>query len=154
MQVCVHICCLFSVLRRRLHTLRSSKLTPASHVCVIVRRGCARFEINLQELRDSVAGDVKMRGARRVVAFCLLTAAIPMMLIIIPLYLRSSVFAELHFPMLESDVLPLDEGLSNIFCQVDQPKFQMKCLLPSSVLFSVRFSNKSVLTPVFQLLSV
>jgi hypothetical protein len=69
-------------------------------------------------LRARVAGDVKMRGARRVVAFCLLTAAIPMMLIIIPLYLRNSVFAERHFSMLESDVLPLDEGLSNIFCQV------------------------------------
>jgi hypothetical protein len=91
-------------------------------MCHCAARVRVRFEINSQELRDSlVVGDVKMRGARRVVAFCLLTAAIPMMLIIIPLYLRGSVFAELHFPMLESDVLPLDEGLSNIFCQVNEP---------------------------------
>jgi len=65
-----------------------------------------------------VTGDVKMRGARRVVAFCLLTAAIPMMLIILPLYLRNSVFAEKYYSLMESDVLPLGEGISPIFCQV------------------------------------
>ncbi|XP_059477434.1 uncharacterized protein LOC132197858 isoform X2 [Neocloeon triangulifer] len=58
-----------------------------------------------------------MRGARRVVAFCLLTAAIPTMLVILPLYLRNTVFAERNFSLTESDVMPLGDGISPFFCQ-------------------------------------
>ncbi|KAF4519020.1 hypothetical protein B566_EDAN009783 [Ephemera danica] len=59
----------------------------------------------------------KMRGARRVITFCLLTACLPVLLLILPLYLRNTTFAERHFSLLKHDVIPLSDGISSIFCQ-------------------------------------
>lgn len=59
-----------------------------------------------------------MHGARRVAVFCLLTAVLPTILLIIPLYLRHSVFMDVVYSVAESDVLEIVEGISTIFCQV------------------------------------
>ncbi|XP_018902517.1 uncharacterized protein [Bemisia tabaci] len=58
-----------------------------------------------------------MHGARRVAVFCLLTAVLPTILLIIPLYLRHSVFMDVVYSVAESDVLEIVEGISTIFCQ-------------------------------------
>ncbi|KAG5889797.1 hypothetical protein JTB14_031345 [Gonioctena quinquepunctata] len=57
-----------------------------------------------------------MHGVKRVLLFCFMTAILPAMLIIIPLYLRHYVFADVTVPVAESDVLAIREGYSSIFC--------------------------------------
>ncbi|XP_021927269.1 uncharacterized protein LOC110833473 isoform X2 [Zootermopsis nevadensis] len=59
----------------------------------------------------------KMHGARRVVMFCLLTAVLPTVLLIIPLYLRHSIYADVIYAVAESDVLEILDGISTVFCQ-------------------------------------
>lgn len=59
-----------------------------------------------------------MHGARRVVMFCLLTAVLPTVLLIIPLYLRHSIYADVIYAVAESDVLEILDGISTVFCQV------------------------------------
>ncbi|CAH1970979.1 unnamed protein product [Acanthoscelides obtectus] len=58
-----------------------------------------------------------MHGVKRVVIFCLMTAVVPTVLIIVPLYLRHTVFAPVVYPVAESDVLSIEEGVSGIFCE-------------------------------------
>uniref|UniRef100_U5EDH3 Putative wrky transcription factor protein 1 n=1 Tax=Corethrella appendiculata TaxID=1370023 RepID=U5EDH3_9DIPT len=58
-----------------------------------------------------------MHGVKRVAAFCILTAILPASLIILPLYLRHTVFADVIFPIAESDIMEIREGISSIFCQ-------------------------------------
>lgn len=60
----------------------------------------------------------KMHGARRVICFCFLTAVLPTVLVIVPLYLRHSVYADVTYAVAESDVLEMVNGVSSIFCQV------------------------------------
>lgn len=52
------------------------------------------------------------------VIFCLLTAVLPTILIIIPLYLRHNVFSDVVYEVTESDVLEIGDEISTIFCQV------------------------------------
>lgn len=59
-----------------------------------------------------------MHGARRVVIFCLLTAVLPTILLIIPLYLRHNLFADVVYSVAESDVVKIEDGISTIFCKV------------------------------------
>lgn len=59
----------------------------------------------------------KMHGAKRVMLFCLMTAILPTILIIIPLYLRHVVFADVVYPVAESDILAIQEGVSSVFCK-------------------------------------
>lgn len=59
-----------------------------------------------------------MHGAKRVVAFCLLIGVLPAVLLIIPLYLRHSVYADVSVAVAESDVLRMVDGISTVFCQV------------------------------------
>lgn len=59
----------------------------------------------------------KMHGARRVIMFCLLTAVLPTILLVIPLYLRHSVYADVTYAVAESDVLEIVDGISTVFCQ-------------------------------------
>lgn len=49
--------------------------------------------------------------------FCFMTTILPTTLIIIPLYLRHSVFADVTYVLTESDVLAIEDGLSPVFCQ-------------------------------------
>nr|CAD7265948.1 unnamed protein product [Timema shepardi] len=63
-----------------------------------------------------------MHGARRVITFCLLTAVLPTILLITPLYLRHSVFADVTFAVAESDVVEIVDGISTIFCQAQSLK--------------------------------
>lgn len=57
-----------------------------------------------------------MHGVKRVALFCTMTAVLPTILIITPLYLRHSVFADVHFYVAESDVVAIEDGMSTIFC--------------------------------------
>jgi hypothetical protein len=59
-----------------------------------------------------------MHGARRVITFCLLTAVLPTVLLVIPLYLRHYVYADVTYAVAESDVLEVADGISTVFCQV------------------------------------
>jgi len=65
-----------------------------------------------------LAGRGKMRGPRRVIIFCLLTAVLPTVLLVIPLYLRHNVYADVTYAVAESDVLEISDGVSTVFCQV------------------------------------
>ncbi|RZC39101.1 hypothetical protein BDFB_011007 [Asbolus verrucosus] len=58
----------------------------------------------------------EIHGAKRVLAFFTLTAVLPAILIIVPLYLRHSVFAAVTYPVAESDVVAIVDGVSSIFC--------------------------------------
>lgn len=58
-----------------------------------------------------------MRGVKRVFAFCCLTAVLPALLIICPLYLKHQVFKDLVYSVAESDILEVRDGISTIFCQ-------------------------------------
>lgn len=57
-----------------------------------------------------------MHGVKRVIFFCLMTAVLPTIFIITPLYLRHHVFANVTHPVAESDVLAIQDGVSSIFC--------------------------------------
>lgn len=59
----------------------------------------------------------EINGAKRVVLFCLLMAILPTVLIILPLYLRHVMFADVIYPVSESDVVEIHQGLSTVFCQ-------------------------------------
>ncbi|KAI5737095.1 hypothetical protein M8J76_009970 [Diaphorina citri] len=59
----------------------------------------------------------KMHGAKRVIVFCCLTAILPTIILIIPLYLRHKIFMDTHIPVAESDILEVKEGISSIFCE-------------------------------------
>jgi len=65
----------------------------------------------------SIQGVGKMHGARRVIAFCFMTAVLPTILLIIPLYLRHSVYTDVIYAVAESDVVEMGNGISSIFCQ-------------------------------------
>ncbi|KAL9876787.1 uncharacterized protein ACN2A1_013373 isoform 1-T1 [Glossina fuscipes fuscipes] len=59
----------------------------------------------------------KMHGAKRVLVFCILIVILPASLIIIPLYLRRIVFADVTYPVAESDIIEIRDGISSIFCE-------------------------------------
>lgn len=54
---------------------------------------------------------------KRVFAFCCLTAVLPALLIICPLYLKHQVFKDQMYNVTESDILEVRDGISTIFCQ-------------------------------------
>ncbi|XP_022230856.2 LOW QUALITY PROTEIN: uncharacterized protein LOC111079846 [Drosophila obscura] len=58
----------------------------------------------------------KMHGVKRVLIFCLLIVILPATLIIMPLHLRKTVFADVVYPMAESDIIEIRAGISSIFC--------------------------------------
>jgi hypothetical protein len=58
-----------------------------------------------------------MHGVKRVIAFCCLTAVVPTLLIICPLYLKHEVFKDVIISVAESDILEIRDGISSIFCQ-------------------------------------
>lgn len=58
-----------------------------------------------------------MHGVKRVIVFCLLTAILPVALIVLPLYLRHSVFADVTYAVAESDIIEIRDGVSSLFCQ-------------------------------------
>lgn len=51
-----------------------------------------------------------MHGVKRVIAFCILTAVLPASLIILPLYLRHTVFADVVYPIAESDIIEIRDA--------------------------------------------
>ncbi|XP_059613104.1 uncharacterized protein LOC132259478 [Phlebotomus argentipes] len=58
-----------------------------------------------------------MHGIKRVCIFCMLTTLLPAILIILPLYLRHSRFADVSYSLAESDIVEIKEGISTIFCE-------------------------------------
>uniref|UniRef100_A0A1I8MR76 E3 ubiquitin-protein ligase APD1-4 middle domain-containing protein n=2 Tax=Musca domestica TaxID=7370 RepID=A0A1I8MR76_MUSDO len=61
--------------------------------------------------------DREMNGVKRVLIFCTLIVILPATLIVIPLYLRRTVFADVVYPVAESDIIEIRDGISSIFCQ-------------------------------------
>lgn len=59
-----------------------------------------------------------MNGVRRVIFFCLMTTILPIILLIMPLYLRHSLYADVVYAVTESDILEISDGVSTIFCSV------------------------------------
>lgn len=58
-----------------------------------------------------------MHGFKRIFVFCLVTTFLPAVLIILPLWLRHSKFADVHYKVAESDILEIRHGISSVFCQ-------------------------------------
>ncbi|GAB0099895.1 uncharacterized protein DMENIID0001_157880 [Sergentomyia squamirostris] len=58
-----------------------------------------------------------MHGIKRVCIFCMLTTLLPALLIVVPLYLRHSKFADVYYSLAESDIVEIKEGISTIFCE-------------------------------------
>ncbi|KAH8293224.1 hypothetical protein KR018_000530 [Drosophila ironensis] len=58
----------------------------------------------------------KMHGVKRVLIFCLMIVILPAILIIMPLHLRKTVFADVVYPMAESDIIEIRAGISSVFC--------------------------------------
>lgn len=59
-----------------------------------------------------------MHGIRRVIIFCILTTVLPTLLLILPLYLRHVVYADVTYAVTESDIIEIKDGVSSIFCSV------------------------------------
>ncbi|KAH8389582.1 hypothetical protein KR215_003424 [Drosophila sulfurigaster] len=59
----------------------------------------------------------KMHGIKRVLVFCIMIVILPATLIIMPLYLRNTVFADVVYPVAESDIIEIRDGISSIFCE-------------------------------------
>ncbi|XP_073841496.1 uncharacterized protein [Musca autumnalis] len=59
----------------------------------------------------------KLHGFKRVLVFCILIVMVPFTLILIPLHLKRSVFADVIYPVAESDIIEIRDGISSIFCQ-------------------------------------
>ncbi|XP_030377424.1 uncharacterized protein LOC115626257 isoform X2 [Scaptodrosophila lebanonensis] len=57
-----------------------------------------------------------MHGVKRVLVFCIMIVILPATLIIMPLYLRKTVFADVIYPVAESDIIEIRDGISSIFC--------------------------------------
>lgn len=57
-----------------------------------------------------------MHGVKRVMFFFLMIAVLPTILIITPLYLRHYVFGNVTYPVAETDVMAIQDGVSSIFC--------------------------------------
>ncbi|XP_053614305.1 uncharacterized protein LOC128677401 isoform X2 [Plodia interpunctella] len=58
-----------------------------------------------------------MHGSRRVITFCFLTAVLPTILIVLPLYLRNMKYADVLYRISDSDVIQIHKGQSSIFCE-------------------------------------
>ncbi|XP_051153851.1 uncharacterized protein LOC127277073 isoform X2 [Leptopilina boulardi] len=63
-----------------------------------------------------------MHGIRRVIIFCILTTVLPTLLLILPLYLRHVVYADVTYAVTESDILEIKDGVSSIFCSAHKLK--------------------------------
>lgn len=58
-----------------------------------------------------------MHGFKRIFVFCLVTTLLPALLIILPLWLRHSKYADVHYKVAESDILEIRHGISSVFCE-------------------------------------
>ncbi|KAH8403029.1 hypothetical protein KR222_003405 [Zaprionus bogoriensis] len=58
----------------------------------------------------------KMHGIKRVLVFCIMIVILPATLIILPLYLRKTIFSDVIYPVAESDIIEIRDGISSIFC--------------------------------------
>lgn len=58
-----------------------------------------------------------MHGFKRIFVFCIVTTLLPALLIILPLWLRHSKFADVHYKVAESDILEIRHGISSVFCE-------------------------------------
>ncbi|XP_030245287.1 uncharacterized protein LOC115564754 isoform X4 [Drosophila navojoa] len=57
-----------------------------------------------------------MHGVKRVLVFCIMIVILPAILIIMPLYMRKTIFADVIYPVAESDIIEIRDGISSIFC--------------------------------------
>lgn len=89
---------------------------------LLVNSHVAYYHSYMYKSMLNVAGPGRMHGAKRVVAFCLLIGVLPAVLLIIPLYLKHSVYADVSVAVAESDVLRMVDGISTVFCQEQRLK--------------------------------
>ncbi|KAI8119299.1 hypothetical protein CVS40_9153 [Lucilia cuprina] len=75
----------------------------------------ANYKVRTTEYHFEEAQE--MHGVKRVLIFCILIVILPATLIVIPLYLRRTVFADVVYPVAESDIIEIRDGISSIFCQ-------------------------------------
>ncbi|KAM7351228.1 uncharacterized protein ACRADG_004168 isoform 2-T2 [Cochliomyia hominivorax] len=75
----------------------------------------ANYKVRTTEYHFEEAQE--MHGVKRVLIFCILIVILPTTLIVIPLYLRRTVFADVVYPVAESDIIEIRDGISSIFCQ-------------------------------------
>lgn len=59
-----------------------------------------------------------MDVVRRLIIFFILIGVVPFSLIIIPLYLRHILYADVAYAVRESDIIEINDGISTIFCLV------------------------------------
>ncbi|XP_005180138.2 uncharacterized protein LOC101889298 [Musca domestica] len=59
----------------------------------------------------------KLNGFKRVLVFFILIVIVPFTLIMIPLHLKRRVFADVTYPVAESDIIEIRDGISSIFCK-------------------------------------
>ncbi|EDV94065.1 GH25122 [Drosophila grimshawi] len=71
-----------------------------------------------------------MHGVKRVLVFCIMIVILPAMLIIMPLYMRKTIFADVVYPVAESDIIEIRDGISSIFSH----KAQESMTLPDDTL--------------------
>lgn len=57
-----------------------------------------------------------MHGIKRLLVFCTLTTILPILLLVIPLYLRHNFYANVAYAVTDSDILEITDGISTIFC--------------------------------------
>jgi hypothetical protein len=94
---------------RRKRSLRKLSKTTFHLVAIVSHR---EFHYSLSSTEST-----SMRGVKRVFAFCCLSAVLPALLIICPLYLKHQVFRDHVYNVTESDILEVRDGISTIFCQ-------------------------------------
>ncbi|XP_061397180.1 uncharacterized protein LOC133332826 [Musca vetustissima] len=66
----------------------------------------------------------KLNGFKRVLIFFILIVVLPFTLIMIPLHLKRRVFADVIYPVAESDIIEIRDGISSIFCKQHSLKME------------------------------
>lgn len=82
-----------------------------------------------------------MHGVKRVIVFCIMTTILPTILIVVPLYLRHSLFADVTYTVAESDIITIVDGVSSVFCESHSLKMNSSFSAFQSEEFPIK-SNK------------
>jgi hypothetical protein len=83
-------------------------------------RTCSQLELQkyLQFFFFTFTEQKNMHGVKKVILFCVMIVIIPASLIIMPLYLKHKIYHDVTYPVAESDVMEIRDGIiSSIFCE-------------------------------------
>ncbi|ALC40035.1 CG31886 [Drosophila busckii] len=87
---------------------------PDLHKCKVESNNSSKMHQQITEYHFEE--NRKMHGVKRVIAFCIMIVLLPATLIIMPLHLRKTVFADVIYQVAESDIIEIRDGISSIFC--------------------------------------